>query len=273
LGAIPSSTVGYERRFNPALKPRTENEFVDYILADQPETPFYFAVMKRVNKVGPELVQNLPKVQLAPATKLNDAIVNGQLVDTRDSASFAMKHISGSLNLPMGTLVQWGGFLIDYNTPTALIVKESSLEQALQSLRAIGIDQVLAYFDTDDAEVQKSMLESYSIDTPANLKASIESGTVQLIDVRAATEFREERIVGATHCFLGEIARDVDRFDRKIPVVTQCLGGGRSAIAASVLQRAGFRVTNMTGGIRGWKNAGLPTTIPDGESCKTSCAV
>jgi hydroxyacylglutathione hydrolase len=273
LGAIPSSTVGYEKRFNPALKPRTEHEFVDYILADQPETPFYFAVMKRVNKVGPELLRNLPKVQLAAATKLKDAIVNGQLVDTRDSASFAMKHVSGSLNLPMGTLVQWGGFLIDYNTPAALIVKESSLEQALQSLRAIGIDQVLVYFDTDDAEVEKSMLESYSVDTPANLKASIESGAVQLIDVRAATEFREERISGATHCFLGEIARDVDRFDRQIPVVTQCLGGGRSAIAASVLQRAGFRVTNMTGGIRGWKNAGLPTTIPDGESCNTSCAV
>jgi hydroxyacylglutathione hydrolase len=273
LGAIPSSTVGYEKRFNPALKPRTEHEFVDYILADQPETPFYFAVMKRVNKVGPELLRNLPKVQLAAATKLKDAIVNGQLVDTRDSASFAMKHVSGSLNLPMGTLVQWGGFLIDYNTPAALIVKESSLEQALHSLRAIGIDQVLVYFDTDDAEVEKSMLESYSVDTPANLKASIESGAVQLIDVRAATEFREERISGATHCFLGEIARDVDRFDRQIPVVTQCLGGGRSAIAASVLQRAGFRVTNMTGGIRGWKNAGLPTTIPDGESCNTSCAV
>lgn len=273
LGAIPSSTVGYEKRFNPALKPRTEQEFVDYILDDQPETPFYFAVMKRVNKVGPELVKNLPKVQLASATKLKDVIASGQLVDTRDSASFAMKHVSGSLNLPMGTLVQWAGFLIDYNTPTALIVQESSLEQALQSLRSIGIDQVQMYFDTDDAEVQTSMLESYSVDTPANLKASIESGEVQLIDVRAATEYREEQIVGATHCFLGKIAREVDRFDRRIPVVTQCLGGGRSAIAASVLQKAGFHVTNMTGGIRGWKNAGLPTTTIAEESCKTSCVV
>ncbi len=53
LGAIPSSTVGYEKLFNPSLQYHDEQEFVEYILADQPETPFYFAVMKRVNKVGP----------------------------------------------------------------------------------------------------------------------------------------------------------------------------------------------------------------------------
>ncbi len=44
----------YEKLFNPSLQYHDEQEFVDYILADQPETPFYFAVMKRVNKVGPD---------------------------------------------------------------------------------------------------------------------------------------------------------------------------------------------------------------------------
>ena len=72
LGAIPSSTVGYETRFNPALQFDDEQAFVHYILADQPETPFYFGVMKRVNKAGPALVDSLPEVprltpsQLAP---------------------------------------------------------------------------------------------------------------------------------------------------------------------------------------------------------------
>jgi hydroxyacylglutathione hydrolase len=273
LGAIPSSTVGYEKRFNPALKPRTEQEFVDYILADQPETPFYFAVMKRVNKVGPALLKNLTKVQGADAAKLRVAKASVQLIDTRDSASFAMKHVSGSINLPLSSLVQWGGFLIDYNTPTALIVQKSALEQALQSLRSIGIDHVAEYFDTDDTEVQRGMVESYSSDIPTNLQSAIESGSVQLIDVRAATEFREERIAGATHCFLGDLVRKVDRFDRQTPVVVQCLGGGRSAIATSVLQKAGFRVTNMTGGIRAWKNSGLPTMLTNEESCKSTCAV
>src|SRR5690606_18526840 len=70
LGAIPSSTVGYEKLFNPALQFDDEQEFVDYILTDQPETPFYFAVMKRVNKAGPELTQALPPVQAINPTEL-----------------------------------------------------------------------------------------------------------------------------------------------------------------------------------------------------------
>ena len=60
LGAIPSSTVGYERLFNPALQYDDEDAFVRYILADQPDAPKYFAVMKRVNKEGPRLIRELP---------------------------------------------------------------------------------------------------------------------------------------------------------------------------------------------------------------------
>ena len=39
LGSIPSSTVGYEKLFNPALQYTDEQEFVDYILSEQPEAP------------------------------------------------------------------------------------------------------------------------------------------------------------------------------------------------------------------------------------------
>jgi hydroxyacylglutathione hydrolase len=54
LGAVPMSTVGYEKRFNPAIQAAaTEQGFVDFILTGQPEPPMYFANMKRDNKVGP----------------------------------------------------------------------------------------------------------------------------------------------------------------------------------------------------------------------------
>ena len=69
LGAIPSSTVGYEKLFNPALQFSDEEEFVKYILADQPEAPKYFAVMKRVNKEGPEIIAD---AGLPDSVALND---------------------------------------------------------------------------------------------------------------------------------------------------------------------------------------------------------
>ncbi|CAA9340091.1 MAG: MBL-fold metallo-hydrolase superfamily, partial [uncultured Gemmatimonadaceae bacterium] len=59
LGAVPSSTVGYERRANWGVATLDEEEFVRLVLAGQPEPPRYFAEMKRVNRAGPRLLGGL----------------------------------------------------------------------------------------------------------------------------------------------------------------------------------------------------------------------
>ena len=59
LGAIPSSTVGYEKMVNPALQYEDEKEFTQDLLRGQPEPPKYFSIMKRVNKLGPPLLGEL----------------------------------------------------------------------------------------------------------------------------------------------------------------------------------------------------------------------
>jgi len=54
------------------------------------------------------------------------------------------------------------------------------------------------------------------------------------------------------------LLREIKSIDKSKPIVAQCLGGGRSAIATSILQRAGFDVTNMEGGFKAWGKSGLP---------------
>jgi hydroxyacylglutathione hydrolase len=246
LGAIPSSTVGYEKLFNPALQFHNEQMFVDYILADQPETPFYFAVMKRVNKIGPELIRNLPAVQRLASDELPKLATQDLVIDTRSSQVFAKAHVPKTINVPSTSLVQWAGFFVDYNKPLLLITDEASLHDNLTQLRAIGIDHVAGYFATDASELRGLMSESYQSESPETLWPLIESNAVTLIDVRASTEFQEAHIPGAQHRFLGSLIR-------------KPLGGARSAIAASILQRAGVKVTNMTGGMKAWNAAKLPT--------------
>ncbi len=56
ISAIPSSTLGYEKRFNWAFNVKSEDDFVTAVLAGQPEPPTYFARMKRINKEGPALL-------------------------------------------------------------------------------------------------------------------------------------------------------------------------------------------------------------------------
>ena len=70
LGAVPSTTVGYERLFNWALADVTEADFVKTLLAGQPEAPKYFAMMKKLNKEGPRLLHGRPAPEHLPHNRL-----------------------------------------------------------------------------------------------------------------------------------------------------------------------------------------------------------
>jgi hydroxyacylglutathione hydrolase len=228
LGAIPSTTVGYEKLFNPALQFEDEQEFVDYILADQPETPFYFAVMKRVNKEGPELLAKLPPVEALSPERLPRLASDHLVIDTAAAAQFAAAHVPKTVNVPSATLVQWAGFLVDYREPVYLLTDEASLEENLRGLHSIGIDNVAGYFDAADVGQTGLRTQSYQSVAPEQLRPKIERGEVKLLDVRAATEYQEGHIAGAEHHFLGKLLREIDHVDKSRPVVAQCLGGGRS---------------------------------------------
>lgn len=263
LGAVPSSTVGYEKLFNPALQFHDEQTFVDDILADQPETPPYFAVMKRVNKSGPELVRSLgPVASLAPGL-LPGIARQGLTIDVSPAAAFSTAHAPGTINIPLHLLVQWAGFLVDYKRPLHVIADRGELPDVLTKLRSIGIDGIGGSFDAAALKAAGLRTESYRSVPPRELQRAIERGEVRLLDVRAETEFRDGHIAGAEHRFLGHLFREIDTIDRSRPVVAQCQSGGRSTIATSILQRAGFDVINMSGGLSAWASAGLPVTKGD----------
>jgi hydroxyacylglutathione hydrolase len=259
LGAVPSSTVGYEKMFNPALRFEDEQAFVDYILDDQPETPFYFAEMKRVNKVGPELVRELPAVNVVALDKIESIVESSMVIDLTPSSEFAQQHVPGTVNIPLKMLVQWAGFLVDYRRPIYLLAHQEMLPEVLKSLRSIGIDQVGGYFDAGEIASAGLQTESYETGTPEGLSERIHSGQVHLIDVRSTAEYRAGHIPQAEHRFLGTLLRNLNTLDRSRPIVAQCQSGARSSIASSLLQREGFHVTNLQGGFKAWQSAQLPT--------------
>ncbi|MBC7872284.1 MAG: MBL fold metallo-hydrolase, partial [Chitinophagaceae bacterium] len=102
LGAVPSTTIGYEKRFNPAFQQPDAEAFVAWLLDGQPEAPRYFAQMKRINRVGADLLHmlhdptRLGEETLLAAVKEMDALV----IDTRPSSKFAAGHVRGTLNIP-----------------------------------------------------------------------------------------------------------------------------------------------------------------------------
>jgi hydroxyacylglutathione hydrolase len=258
LGSIPSTTAGYEKLFNPAMQFADEQEFVEYVLADQPETPSYFAVTKRMNKVGPPLIRELPPVALLDPASLDASARDCLVVDPIAASEFAAGHVPGTINIPAAMLVQWAGYFVDYDQPVYLITDADTLPTHLRSLRAIGIDRVGGYFDAGQVRQVGLRSESYPMAPAEELHDQIAAGQVTLIDVRAATEFSTGHISQAEHRFLGTLLKNVAHLDRRKPIVAQCQSGARSAIASSILQQAGFNVTNLRGGYRGWVQAGLP---------------
>ena len=81
------------------------------------------------------------------------------------------------------------------------------------------------------------------------------------VDVREDNEWTQGRAAGARHMGRGVIERDVEKAipDPNATVVLYCGGGFRSALAADNLQKMGYRnVLSMAGGMRAWREAGLP---------------
>ncbi|NIV17406.1 MAG: sulfurtransferase [Woeseiaceae bacterium] len=100
-------------------------------------------------------------------------------------------------------------------------------------------------------------------------------GDSVLVDVREPAEFMKGHIPGAVLLPRGMIEFDMHkvidqvRKNRDIPqedteIVLYCGTGGRSALAARVVEEIGYRnVRSMSGGIVAWAEAGLPVTISE----------
>ena len=267
LGAIPSSTVGYEKLFNPSLQFTDEEEFVRYILADQPEAPKYFAVMKRVNKEGPRILGADHTHSLLDVASLDEALPCATVIDLSSSKEYARGHVAGTINIPLGMLAAWAGWLVDYDRPTYLICEPSQLEEAARVLHKIGVEEIVGAFDRSDVASSGLAKETYATGTPADLSQSIASGEATLIDVRSDAEWNEGHIEQAEHHFLGRLPQTLATISQNGKIVVQCRTGGRSAIAASVLQASGVpHVVNLTGGYLAWTGERLPVVKSDQEN-------
>ena len=270
LGAIPSSTVGYEKIFNPALQFRSEDEFVDYILSEQPEAPRYFAVMKRVNKEGPTILDNRIPTKL-DAAQIQTCAVEHMVIDTRSKGSFAANYVAGTVNIPMKYLAAWAGWLVDYDLPIYLIA-DSGLEEARRILFKIGIEKIDGYFDLKELADVGLLTESYQQLSPDQIVSQVDNGEVILIDVRGDTEWKESHIEKAQRCFLANLPEKLAEFTGDCTLAFQCRSGGRSAIAASLAKAAGVEnVINMTGGINEWMKVGLPVVSTNGGCSGPNC--
>jgi hydroxyacylglutathione hydrolase len=255
LGAVPQTTVGYEKMFSLPVSIGDEAQFVDMILSGQPEPPKYFATMKRLNRDGPPLLGDRAQPAHLDPREIDVMLQSGTMVvDTRTAAAFAQGHVPGSINIPYNkSFTNWCGWLIPYDRDFAVIIDDNLNDRDVaRDLSMIGLDRLAGYFTKDALNGRTDLQTTASVST-SEMARQAASGEALVIDVRNSSERAAGHIPGTQHVHLGYIAEVAAGLPRDRPIIVHCQGGGRSAIAASVLQAAGLEnVMNTKGGYGEW---------------------
>jgi hydroxyacylglutathione hydrolase len=254
LGAVPQTTLGYELRTNWAFQVVDETEFVREVLADQPDPPAYFALMKALNSRG---IPSMPSAARADGPALRAAVRGGALVvDTRAPSEFLAEHLEEAINIPLGrSFLTWAGSVLDPAQEIVLLVSPPECHlapEAIHDLALIGFDRVLGAM----AAIDLSALSPRDVSSiPVVPAADIDSSTnATIIDVRSEAEWKEGHIPGARHFPLTQLAARAEELRDAQPIVVHCQGGARSSIAVSVLRAYGIHdVTNADGGYAAWE--------------------
>lgn len=260
LGAVPSSTIGYEEIRNWAFQHKNEQEFKKELLSNQPEPPKYFAKMKVLNKVERPLLTEVPRHEKLSKEKFLEAYERGvKIIDTRDKGMFDSGFLPGSINIQgTNSFNTWMGWLVDYDEPFILVAQDDELEELTRMLMRIGMDNMYGYINTvDDLDIPLEQLSTITID---KMKEMVKDEDVQIVDVRGISEYEEAHIEGATHAFLGTLEHNLDKIDKHKKKVVHCKGGDRAAIAISLLNKHDFKQLHVYyGGMDEWQSQGMKT--------------
>lgn len=257
LGAVPSSTMGYEKRFNPALLAgRDEDGFVEFILSGQPEPPLYFANMKRDNKMGPPVLGQLPHPKRMSPDQISQLDTERvALLDMRDWESYRKGHLAGAMSFPMSNSFNTDvGSLVKQDEDIYLIVEESMLEETVRDLIRIGHDRLRGWCSPSDIDMldQTLLISLQEVDVQ-KAKRLINSSEVRVLDVRRKSEFDEGHIPGAINISHTRLASRTDEIPADSKLLIHCRSGKRSARASGYLQREGYEVVNLEGGYLAWE--------------------
>ena len=257
LGAVPMSTAGYEKRYNPAIataEAGDEDAFVGFILAGQPEPPVYWARMKQQNRDGFPVLGGLPVLEKVSPARLGEIVgAHGTVViDARaDRLAFMDKHLKGSIFAPSGNgFPTMAGSYVEPGEAIYLMVdRQQEVDELVRMLVRIGLDDVRGFlladevFGLEDADLFRTIPHH-----PVREVASFAGGDGNVIlDVRKASEYSEGHLDGALNIAHTRLAVRLDEIPDDKRLLVHCASGARASSAASFLQRKGREVIYFNG--------------------------
>ncbi len=263
---VPSS-IGEERRSNPFAACPKEEDFVEFALTDLGSYPKYYQYMADINRRGPDVLGNVPRLASLTALSAHHQIEEGAvLLDARPQEESNQEHIPGAFAIPYGdNLATWVGWVVPWSEPIVLLSSDPTQhDPTVRQLIRIGSDR-LAGFLSGGLDAWKAaglpVETTDRIDIDSLHQVSDDRQAPMVIDVRQRNEFLNGHIAGALNIELGELQDHLDGLPREMPVITVCASGARASTAGSILRRDGRANVQVVeeGGAMAWIAHGYPS--------------
>jgi len=271
MSSKPGSTIGFERRFNPALHATNVDEFVRALMTGLPPKPPGFDRIIAKNRA-----QALPSSgdpQPLTVAQVEEAIAKGAVVlDARSPAEYGEGHIPGAVNVwvesnPFAARV---AMMAPFDSRFILVATgPSDLTRVVQGLSRAGMDDIAGYLqrgmtDWKSEGRSEAHVPQITVHDLATMREE-EAGLV-VLDVREPSEWDDGHIPGAINIPMGQAIERLREIPADRPKAVLCAGGLRSSSVISALLRAGMTgFHNVAGGMREWSKAGYGTVKPGGS--------
>ncbi|HON81057.1 MAG TPA: MBL fold metallo-hydrolase [Methanoregulaceae archaeon] len=264
MSAKRTTTIGYEKKYNYALRIQSRTEFVSVLTSDMPAAPDHFARCSVINRAGPALMKDL--VQPAPldpgafsaSIRQERAIV----LDVRSYPAFSGMHIPGSWHIDLtGNFATQAGWVLPPDRDIFLVVDDRrQAEEATLQLRRVGFDHIPGFLEGGMLLWGSAGLpiDRVSVMPPHEAHTLVTSGDATLIDVRSREEWQAAHAGQSIHIPWHDLRTRYIGLDPAGHYIVMCRGGQRASIAASILKMHGFsRVSNLGGGYTAYQRAGF----------------
>jgi rhodanese-related sulfurtransferase len=242
MSSKASTTIGFEKRFNHALRFASAADFVD---ANGSSSQLRPPNMDRIVALNRGTFVSAPP-ELARLERPGDATI----LDVRDRDEFARGHARGAINVPIdgSSFPTRAAFVFESDERIAIHASSTEqAERAARGLRAVALLDLAGYVLDPPADER---LEPVGVD---ELQTLLERGEVEVLDVREKDERDDGYIPGTRHVPYRLLRAMGSAVNGDKPIVTICSTGARAGIAASVLAAAGVDARPVLhGGVANW---------------------
>ncbi|NBC09464.1 MAG: MBL fold metallo-hydrolase [Bacteroidetes bacterium] len=269
---MSSETWGYlgdQKKTNYALQPMTREEFVKEVTEGLVAPPQYFPKNAVMNKSGYQSIDDVLERGLNPlsvrAFKAAWAEEEALVIDTRHQDDFAKGFLPGSIFIGIDdNFAMWVGALItDLQIPILFVADEGREKEIVTRLARVGYDNPVGYLEGgfDAWKAAGEDVDTIEEITAEELANKFDKEGMNVLDVRKASEYNAQHVIGAQNFPLDFINQNMSEVDRNKKYFLHCAGGYRSMITASILKSRGFeQVVNIKGGYKALVETDLPMT-------------